>query len=237
MPAHAICISRAIWVGAEDIAANVAAELGFRCVDEEILVAAAERRNLSPSAVASEEQRKSALAQFVQDIRRGGIGEVINYIPGQKALPVASDDVRVLIRDAILETVEAGKVVVVAHAASYAIGTRKDTLRVLITGSPFARVNRWAVNSGGKSLREAGETIRDSDESRANYLKRFYNVEHESPEDYDLTVSTDKLPAALVTRLIVDAARALDPTHPEVSPPQTGWDLPRTAVQPRRPAS
>jgi len=47
MPAHAICISRAIWTGAEAIASDVAKELGFRCVDEEILQMAAERRNLS----------------------------------------------------------------------------------------------------------------------------------------------------------------------------------------------
>ena len=232
MPAHAICISRAIWTGAEAIASDVASELGFRCVDEEILNVAAERRNLSAAAVADAEQRKSALAQFLQDIRRGGIGEMINFIPGQRTLPTASDDVRKLIRDAILETVDKGNVVIVAHAASYAVGPRKDVLRVLITGSPFARATRWLAGSGGKSPREAADTIKASDEARANYVKRFYDVDHESPDDYDLVLSTDKLTPATITSLIVHAALSLDPDHPAVSPPQTGWDLPPTPRSP-----
>ncbi len=233
MPAHAICISRAIWTGAEAIATDVARELGFRCVDEEILQVAAERRNLSTADLADAERRKSVLAQFLQDIRRGGVGEVINFIPGQRALPAASDDVRVIIRDAILETVDAGKVVIVAHAASYAVGPRKDVLRVLITGSPKARSMRWVAGSHGKGPREAAETIRFSDDARANYVKRFYDVEREEPHDYDLVLSTDKMSPALVTRLIVNAALALDPDDEAVSPRQTGWDLPATPHAPK----
>ena len=42
-----------------------------------------------------------------------------------------------------------------------------------------------------------------------SYLKRFYNVDSEMAEDYDLTVNTDKLSAAEVTALIVHAARAI----------------------------
>ena len=232
MSAHAICISRAIWTGAEAIASDVAKELGFRCVDEEILQVAAERRNLSAAALADAEQRKSVLAQFLQDIRRGGVGEMINFIPGQRALPAASDDVRVIIRDAILETVDAGKVVIVAHAASYAVGPRKEVLRVLITGSPLARSKRWVAGSNGKGPREAAEIISFSDEARANYVKRFYDVEHEEPHDYDLVLSTDKMSPALVTSLIVNAARALDPEDEAVSPRQTGWDLPPTRRTP-----
>jgi len=223
MSLHAVCISRAIWVGAESIASDVAKELGFRYVDEEILNLAAERRNLSPGAVASAEQRKSVLAQFVEDIRRGGVQELINYIPGQRTLPVASDDVRVLIRDAILETADKGNVVIVAHAASYALGTRKGVLRVLITGSPFARANRWIATSGGKSPREAQETIASSDAARAHYLKRFYHVDSESPDDYDLTISTDKLSGAQATALILSAARAIQSGATADARP-SGWD-------------
>jgi cytidylate kinase len=233
MPAHAICISRAIWTGAEAIASDVAKELGFRCVDEEILNVAAERRNLSPAQVADAEQRKSMLAQFLQDIKRGGVGEVINYIPGQRALPTSRDDVRVLIRDAIRDTVNSGNVVIVAHAASYAVGQRKDVLRVLITGSQFARASRWVAGSQGKSPREAAEVIQASDDARANYVQRFYDVDHEQPDHYDLTLSTDKLSPELITHLIVQAARSMDPDHPDVSPPQTGWDLPPTPRSPR----
>jgi cytidylate kinase len=71
------------------------------------------------------------------------------------------------------------------------------------------RASRWLTTSGGKSPTEAAETIRDSDKARAMYLKRFYDIEHESPEDYDLTLSTDALPSATITDLIIRAARAI----------------------------
>lgn len=222
MGVHAVCISRAIWVGAEEIASEVAKQLGFRYVDEEIINLAAQRRNLSPGVVADAERRKSFLAQLLADISRGGVGELINYIPGQRALPTASDDERVLIQEAIRETANEGNVVIVAHAASYALGSRKDVLRVLVTGSPFARANRWLASSGGKSPREAEETIEGSDEARAHYLKRFYNVERESPDHYDLCISTDKIGGKQAIDMIVSAAHAI-----EVPPDENvraGWE-------------
>ncbi|HSI52604.1 MAG TPA: cytidylate kinase-like family protein [Ramlibacter sp.] len=209
MTAQVICISRAIWVGAESIATDVAKELGFRYVDEEIINLAAERRNLNPSEVANAEKRKSFLVQLLEDVSRGGTAELINYLPNQRSVPVATDDMRVIIRDAIRETADQGNVVIVAHAASYALNRRDNVLKVLITGSPFVRANRWLVGSGGRSPTEAAEMIRDSDTARASYLKRFYNVDAEMAEDYDLTVNTDKLSAAEVTALIVRAARAI----------------------------
>ena len=216
MGVHAICISRAIWVGAETIATDVAKELGFRYVDEEIINLAAERRNLNPAVVADAERRKSMLSQLIADISRGGVGELINYIPTHGALPTGNDDLRVLIRDAIRETANQGNVVIVAHAASYALRGRADVLRVLITGTPFVRAKRWLLTSGGKSPTEAAETIQASDQARANYLKRFYNVDAELSEDYDLTISTDKLTAAQAAQLIISAARSLETKESEI---------------------
>ncbi len=208
MAANVVCISRAIYTGAENIAQDVATELGFRYVDEEIVEKAAKKRNLSAAEVASEERRKSFLQQFVRDLGDSS-ADVIKFVANPKSVG-PSDDLRELIRDAIRETAAAGNAVIVAHAASYALARRKGVLRVLITGSPFARVNRWLPTSGGKSPREAEESIRDSDDARANYLKRFYDVKFESPEHYDLTLSTDALPAEEIKQIIIRAARTVE---------------------------
>ncbi|MEO5670798.1 MAG: cytidylate kinase-like family protein [Ramlibacter sp.] len=207
MGAQVVCISRAMLTGADTIASDVAKALGHRIVDEEIVVRAAQRRNLSPAEVASVERRKSFLASMVADITDSS-ADVINFIANPK-VPAPSDDMRQLIRDAIMETAEEGNVVIVAHAASYALARRKGVLRVLITGSDFARVNKWLPTSGGKSPREAEEIIRESDAARANYLKRFYDVKHESPHDYDISLSIDSLEPAHITALIVQAAKAV----------------------------
>lgn len=206
MAANVVCISRATFTGAEDIACEVAGELGFRYVDEEIVARAAQRRNLAPAEVATAERRKSSLVTLMKDIGEGG-ADVLSFIKNAKE--PASADLRDLIRQAIAETADEGNVVIVAHAASYALARRKQLLRVLITGSEFGRVNRWALTSGGKSPRQAQEEIRQSDAARADYLKRFYDVKHESPEHYDLTLSTDALQPDAITHLIVSAARLM----------------------------
>lgn len=207
MSARVVCISRAIWVGAEETAAQVANALGFRLVDEGIITRAAEARGVDPALVANAERRKSFFDQLIEDIGRGT--ELLGYLSDDQPAPTENEQLRTLIRDAILETAQAGDVVIVAHAASFALGRRQDTLRVLITGSPFVRACRWLATSGGRSPEDAAETIRESDEARAEYLKRFYDVENESAEHYDLTVSTDVLTPAQAADLIVSAARVI----------------------------
>jgi cytidylate kinase len=209
MSARVVCISREIWTGAEAIASDIAKELGFRCVDEEIINLAAERSNVTPAEVASVERRKSFLAQMIEDIGRGGGAELINYLPSQRAAPTGTDEMRAVIRAAIRETAAQGNVVIVAHAASYALGRHNDILRVFITGSPFMRASRWLKTSGGRSPEEAAEKIAESDKARANYLKRFYDIDREMAVDYDLTVSTDVITPEQATELVLRAARVI----------------------------
>ena len=152
MAARVICISRAIWTGAETIASDIAKELDFRCVDEEIIQMAAERRNLNPAEVASAERRKPFLRQLLEDVARTKGSELVNYLPNQRLVPVGNEDIRALIREAIRDTAQQGKVVIVAHAASYALGGRDDVLRVLVTGSPFKRASRSSSVKSRRSL-------------------------------------------------------------------------------------
>ena len=209
MVANVVCISRAMYTGAETIAAEVAEDLGFRYVDEEIVTRAAQKRNLTPAQVASAENRKSFLVQALAEIGDAG-SDLIAYFADNKEATRPGDEMRELIRRAIIETAEEANVVIVAHAASYALARRKQLLRVLITGSEFGRVNKWAPTAGGRSPREAAEFIRESDAARANYLRRFYDVKQELAEHYDMTLSVDALKPACIRELIVSAAKLVD---------------------------
>lgn len=209
MVASVVCISRATYTGAETIASEVAQQLGFRYVDEEIVARAAKKRNLTASEIASAERRKSLLAHAIEDFE-DSTSDLIAYFANDKDAVRPSDELREPIRQAILETAEEGRVVIVAHAASYALARRKQVLRVLVTGSEFGRVQKWAATSGGRSPREAAEEIRGSDAARADYLQRFYDVKHERPDHYDLTLSVDSFRPAAIRELIVAAAKLVD---------------------------
>src|SRR5688572_5015423 len=157
--------------GGEEVGRLVAEALGFDYVDEDIVARAAERGGVSAEDVSDVERRQSFLRRFLTDLGMGSGVEGYGLAPlGPGEL---SDDLRSLIREAIEEVAGRGRVVIVAHAASLALAGRDDVLRVLVTASPETRAARHEGS------------IDDSDAERADYLRRFYGVEHELPTHYD----------------------------------------------------
>src|SRR5262249_8459004 len=136
MPRHVICISRARGALGEQVGRLVAAQLGLRYVDEEIVASAAERENVDPALVADAERRKSLVERILSGLAASGAEAYLTPVPSDM---LESEHYRDLIREAIVQTAAQGKVVMVAHAASYALTGRDDVLRVLVTGSDAER--------------------------------------------------------------------------------------------------
>ena len=118
-----------------------------------------------------------------------------------------SHDRRALIRETIHETTAQGEVVIVAHAAAFALAGRDDLVRVLVTAPVEIRTRRLAEARDGDQAKAATE-LKRSDEARAAYLKTFYGVEHELPTHYDLVVNTEVLDPDEAADLIARAAGA-----------------------------
>jgi cytidylate kinase len=59
------------------------------------------------------------------------------------------------------------------------------------------------------SAETADKLVHTGDLNRADYLKRFYGIEHEGPEHYDVVVDTDTLTVDDALAQIVAAAEAL----------------------------
>jgi len=172
----------------------VADALGFRYLDEEIVLAAAEKEGLDPEQLARVEHKRKGLSRLEVDIVTGGAFDEIQ---------------RSLIRAAVQEAAEAGKVVIVAHAASIALAGEDRVLRVLVTASPDIRARRL-LQTEQLNEHEAAKLIDRADKERASYIKRFYSVDRELPSHYDLVVSTDRLSPSDVCTLVLGAAAAFD---------------------------
>ena len=202
-----VCISHAAGAGGEEVGRLVAERLGFLYVNEEIVARAAAKGGLDAADVADEERRKSLAARVLNAIAQGG-GEAwtlgaVGPLSSREELD--SDDIRSLIRETIEQTAARGNAVIVAHAASYAIGHGDGVLRVLVTASPETRTTRVAEAEG---LGQAGaaRALKESDAGRADYLKRFYDVREESPTHYDLVLNTDALSIEEAADLIARGA-------------------------------
>lgn len=215
-----VCISSQDGAGAPEAALLVASGLGFRLIDEEIIARAAVEAGVDHGVIADVERRKSRLVKLVEGLGSAGLSSAVgaaSMVPGVDAVgnvEPASDELRGLIRSVIEETAASGNAVIVAHAASLALGKREGVLRVLMTASPQTRELRLS-DALGVDEKEAARLVKRSDAARADYVKRFYGVNNELPTHYDLVFNTDKLAPQDAAHLIVQAARR--PPHSEES--------------------
>jgi cytidylate kinase len=200
----AICISHATGAGGEDVGRVVAEQLGFRYVDDEVIAAAAEWAELDPAVVASAERRRPLVARMLGRIAEQTASTRLPTGPATRALPTDAD-LRALIGDVLRASAEEGSVVLVAHAASFALGAG-DALRVFVTASSETRARRIA-EARGLDTRAAQRALREEDAGRADYLRRFYGVEQELPVHYDVVVNTDVLAPGAAAEVVVAATR------------------------------
>lgn len=203
MTRQVVCISHATGAGGADVGHAVADRLGFQYVDHEVISEAADWAELDPALVADAERRKPFVARLLGGWGGAGGGERLPS--GERSRLVPGDpELRALIQAVLRRFADRGSVVIVAHAASFAL-TGGETLRVMVTASPGTRATRLA-EAGGTAQADAERQIRTEDEARADYLKRFYGVERELPTHYDVVLNTDALSTDEAARLVEVAA-------------------------------
>jgi len=221
MSRRVVCISRTTGAGGEAIGQVVAARLGFRYVDEQIILRAAELARVDPARIAAAEQRQPLLQRLVDKLAvaqamlgTAALGTLlpVGGIPTEPSrTKLAEEDARTLIRAAIHEVATQGGAVIVAHAASLALAAVPGILRVLVTASGETRSRRVA-RSDNVSEQAAAALIAQSDRARQDYLRRFYEIADERSTLYDLVINTDVLTPEECTELIVVAARPSPPS-------------------------
>jgi hypothetical protein len=195
-----------LGAGGEAIGRQASELLGYRYADEEIISRAAQQVGVSPETVAQAERTPGLIGRILEAMGRTAV-EPAGW---SGAPPVALEQdlsFEPIIKRVIAETAAAGKVVIVAHGASFALPGSGDVLRVFVTGSPERRADRL-VREAGLTESAAAKAIKDSDEQRRQYLRRFYDVAQEQPSSYDLVINTDVLDLSLAAGLIVKAAQS-----------------------------
>jgi len=200
-----ICISRSTGAEGEAVGRAVAQRLGFRYVDDEVIGKAAESSGLDPELVADAERRKS-LVHRILVVMGEQSPEALALLPDPDStgrLPTDAD-LRGLIVEVLRSLADEGSVVIVAHAASFALAER-DVLRVLVTASDATRAERVATTKGIDTSAAAKMIKRDDDE-RADYIKRFYKIDRELPTHFDLIINTDVLTPERAADVVLSAA-------------------------------
>jgi len=188
MKADVICISHKTGASGYDVGEAAAGKLRYQLADDAIIMAAAQTEGLLPEAVSMAENPK---AKRTLEVDFGRFEK--------------TEAIRELIRQAVVDTADAGNVVIVSHAASFALADRENILRVFVTASDETRTRRIA-EIDGVDEKQAAKRVAESDKARGDYLQAFYSVKSELPEHFDLVLSTDRLSVDEAAALIAAAA-------------------------------
>jgi cytidylate kinase len=147
-----ICVSHATGAGGPELGRMVADRLGFRLVDEEIITRVAEKEG------------KSLLSRILSELAVGAAAMGPAGMPGLVSpadFQADKGSLRDLIRQSVNETAAEGQVVIVSHAASFALADREGVLRVLVTAPLEVRARR--LTDGGLDQKEAERSISTND--------------------------------------------------------------------------
>ena len=119
-----------------------------------------------------------------------------------------SEDYLDLTSAVILESARQGDAMIVGRGGQMILRRRPGVLHVQFVGKFENRVYNICEREDVK-WREAAHRLRQADEERAGYMRRFYGVDWLDPGLYDLVLNTDQIPDEAAVNMIVLAAEAV----------------------------
>ena len=199
-----ITISRQYGSGGSEVAARVAAALGWRLYDNDVVQQVAERLGVSAAEVWAREERVPSLVERVSVAMAAGAPEVI---PAAVELAHPSEERLVeMTRRVIEDAVRAGPAVLVGRGAQCMLAARDDALHVYCY-APDAWLAHRVETELGLPADDARERVREMNHQRAEYVRRHWDRDWRDVTNYDLCVNTGRLGIEGAAGLVTQVAR------------------------------
>ncbi|MDB4885708.1 MAG: Cytidylate kinaselike family [Gemmatimonadetes bacterium] len=200
-----ITISRQYGSGGSEVARRVAAELGWKVYDNELVEQVAARLGVTTAEVSAREERVSSLAERMASAMALGVPELMPAMPDFMSQPSEEQMVEVTQR-VITEAVRAGPAVVVGRGAQCLLAARTDALHVYCY-APFEALVRYAIEHLEATPADAPRLVRDTNQHRSDYVKRHFKRDWRDFTNYDICLNTGRLGLDGAAALVVAAAR------------------------------
>jgi len=230
-----ITVSGTLGSGAREIALAVARELQLDYVDQEILVEAARQLGVSVSAMESRDERASTFGERIASVMRtlmersaaagtadpvsgGGLEMVLARSYGEAAeLPSEAargqlDDERYLqtLTSVIKGVAARGNVVILGRGSQAILQHEPETLHIYIAASRQERID-GLVQREGMNPQDAERRTRQSDQNRLAFHRRYFKIDPEDPQLYDLVIHGGRVSRGVAVQLVALAASERTP--------------------------
>src|SRR5215475_13640757 len=199
-----IVVSHQMGAGGSEIGMALGQRLGYRYVDQELLLDAARRSGLAEDKLSHLEESKPTLFErFDAETRR--------HIT--------------VLQTTLLEFAEADNAVLMRGGGQWLLRGIPHVLRVRIIAPFEVRVRHWAkrvseMTGETPNQRAAADFVRRDDTEKAGRMRYLYEVDISDPMLYDLIINTEKLKYEAVTEMIERVVR-----RPEMATSDAGRQI------------
>ncbi len=181
-----ITIEREYGCGGGDIAKLVADQLAWKLWDQRLTEEIARLANCPQKVVEAREERNDPLYyRLFKSFLRGSYEGSIN---APKLNLVDSETILKTTRRVVEHAAERGNCVIVGRGSQHFLKDRPDTLRVFLYAPRGNKVRRLLAR--GKSEKEAEELVDSVDRDRADFIKKYFNVEWPDRAIYHSMINT-----------------------------------------------
>lgn len=201
-----LTVSRLYGSGGSEVAALVAKQLGWSLLDNEVVDAVAARLGLSTAEVQAREERVPSLVERLASAMAMGSQEWMTPVAAAKR-PTDEQLIEVT-RHIIQEAIARGPVVVVGRGAPAMLAERGDALHVFCYAPRKALIAR-TMKREGLSPEDAGRLVDETNRERERWVRLNWEREWRAPENYDLSVNTERLGIEGAADLILNAAKRI----------------------------
>lgn len=200
MSVRVITLEREYGSGGGDIAAKLAARLGWKLWDQLLTEEIARRMDCDCRAVEEhEEKRDPVYYRLLKAFMKGSFEGSLN---APRMRIVDTECVREVVQKMLPEIADEGSCVIVGRGSAFYLGKRPDAFHVFVYAPFEDRVRR--LRSTGKSEKEAIELAETVDHDRADFIKRYFDIEWPGRHRFHLMVNSG-MGEEIAVNVILDA--------------------------------
>jgi len=181
-----VTIEREYGSGGAEIAQKVALRLGWKLWDQALTNEIARVMDCPSRTVEEHEERRDSLRyRLFKSFMRGSFEGSLN---APRLKMVDADCIRQVAQQVVRAAAAQGNAVIVGRGSAYYLQDRADALHVFIYAPFGEKVER--LRARGKSESEAMELAENVDRERAEYIRKYFDVEWPTRHFFHLMINS-----------------------------------------------
>ncbi len=200
-----ITIARQYGSGGREIGEKVAAALGIKHYDENLITLAAREGNLDETVASKADESAANSLLYTLALGSNFFGSAMNF--GYK--PPLNDKLFLLQSDVIRRAAEEGSCVIIGRCADYVLRDYPKRLSVFVYGDLPHRKQRVMDRHEGLTEAQAIDLINKTDRRRSSYYNFYTGNKWGKYDNYHLAVNSSLLGIDKTAEMIANAAKLL----------------------------